>query len=299
MKKDCVLIATIPSLANMEKVERVFKNPNIKEVRFNTGVQTIAPVEQTLEMLQKLSEKYHKKLWIDIKGRQLRVAKWADPLYSCIELNHEVEVLYPAQICFRNGDKVNIMHIKEGNKIFVDPLPKQALGAGQSVNIIAKDLQIKGYLTSQDARYLRTCEVLGITNIMASFVETFDDLAQILSILPKANIVSKIESIKGMNFISQYPISGLMAARDDLYIECKVGASMLGMLKMIIEKDKTAICASKIFTSLERRETVDFADFADLELMYQLGYRKFMLCDNICNYHFEKAIEAWREFCDG
>lgn len=299
MKKDCVLIATIPSLANMEKVENVFQNPSVKEVRFNTGVPTITPVEQTLEMLQKLSTKYQKKLWIDIKGRQLRVAKWADPLYSCIELNHEVEILYPAQICFRNGDKVNIMHIKEGKKVLVDPLPKQALGAGQSVNIIAKELSIKGYLTEQDIKYLRACAKLGITNIMASFVEKFDDLAQILSVLPKANIVSKIESIKGVQFISQYSISGLMAARDDLYIECGQGYHMLEMLNRIIKKDRGAICASKIFTSLEKRERVDFADFADLELMYQLGYRKFMLCDNICNYHFAKAIEAWREFCNG
>ena len=37
MKKVCTLIATIPSLNNMEKVERVFANTNISEVRFNTG----------------------------------------------------------------------------------------------------------------------------------------------------------------------------------------------------------------------------------------------------------------------
>lgn len=299
MKQDCILIATLPSLNNMEKVQRVFENPYISEVRFNTGVQTAYSIEETLEMLKKLSIKHNKKLWIDIKGRQLRVAKWADPLYSCIELSHRVQVLYPAQIYFRNGDRVNITHIKDGNKLFVDPLPREALGAGQSVNIIAKDIEVEGYLTEKDKQYLRTCRKLDLTYIMASFVETFDDLAQILHILPNAQIVSKIESLKGMSFISQYNVPNLMAARDDLYLQSGQNYSMLNHLKTIIERDSGAICASKIFLSLEKRETVDFADFADLELMYNMGYRKFMLCDNVCNYSFAKAIQAWEEFING
>ena len=132
MKKVCTLIATIPSLNNMEKVERVFANTNISEVRFNTGAQTPYSISETLDILKKLSIKYKKRLWIDLKGRQLRVIKWADPLFSCIELNHNIQLLYPAQIYFRNSDRVNITHVKDGNKIFVDPLPKYPLGAGQS-----------------------------------------------------------------------------------------------------------------------------------------------------------------------
>lgn len=297
MKQDCVLIATVPSLNNMEKVQKVFSNPQISEVRFNTGVQTAYSIDETLDILKNLSIKYNKKLWIDIKGRQLRVTKWADPLYSCIEISHRVQVLYPALVCFRNGDRVSITHIKEGNKLFVDPLPRQALGAGQSVNILAKDIEIDGYLTEKDKAYLRACRKKDLNYIMASFVETFDDLAQIRQILPSAQIVSKIESLKGMSFITQYNVPNLMAARDDLYLQSGQNYSMLNHLKAIIERDSGAICASKIFLSLE--ETVDLADFADLELMYGMGYRKFMLCDNVCNYSFAKAIQAWEEFING
>lgn len=299
MKQDCVLIATLPSLNNMDKVQKVFSNPHISEVRFNTGVQTAYSISETLDILKNLSIKYNKKLWIDIKGRQLRVTKWADPLYSCIEISHRVQVLYPAQIYFRNGDRVNITHIKDGNKLFVDPLPRQALGAGQSVNILAKDIEIDGYLTEKDKQYLRVCKKMDLNYIMASFVETFEDLAQILQILPNAQIVSKIESLKGMSFITQYNVPNLMAARDDLYLQSGQNYSMLNHLKTIISRDSGAICASKIFLSLEKRETVDIADFADLKLMYDMGYRKFMLCDNICNYSFEKAIQAWEEFING
>lgn len=94
MKKVCTLIATIPSLNNMEKVERVFANTNISEVRFNTGAQTPYSISETLDILKKLSIKYKKRLWIDLKGRQLRVIKWADPLFSCIELNHNIQLLH-------------------------------------------------------------------------------------------------------------------------------------------------------------------------------------------------------------
>lgn len=295
MKKDVILIATCPSLNNHDKVRAVFENPNIHEVRFNTGVHSFMSIQDTVKYFKDLSSKYSKKVWIDIKGRQLRIIKWADPLYSCIELNHNIEVEYPAKIFFRNGDCVNITHI-EGNKVLVDPLPKQALGAGQSVNIIAKNIAIDGYLTDTDKHYLQACRQEGLNDIMASFVESFDDLSQILRIVPNANIVSKIESLKGIEFVSENIISGLMAARDDLFIESGQNYSMLNLLKIIIERDPQAICASKIFTSLEKRDNVDFADYADLHLMYSLGYRRFMLCDNVCNYSLKKAIDAWEGF---
>ena len=191
MKEKCVLFATLPALNNMDKVEQVFRNPYIAEVRFNTGAQTPYSPEETLRILKQLSVKYRKRLWVDLKGRQLRVIKWADPLFSCIELNHNIELEYPAKVFFRNGDEVNITHVKSGNKIFVDPLPKYALGAGQSVNIIAKDIEIEGYLIDRDKEYLSACKSLGIRFIMASFVESFTDLAEITSLLPRAKIICK------------------------------------------------------------------------------------------------------------
>lgn len=296
MKKECSLIATVRLNDDLSKI---LANKYVSAVRFNTGVETYETVNETLNILRKATEFFKKELWIDIKGRQLRVVKWADPMYSCIELNHKVDILYPAQIYFRNSDKVNITHVKNGNKIFIDPLPRQALGAGQSVNIIAKDIIIDGYLTNKDKEFLKLCKEKGINNIMASFVEEYNDLIQIKKYLPSANIISKIESLKGIEFILKNRVSGLMAARDDLYLESGQGYKMLKYLRMIISKDKNAICASKIFTSLEKRNRVDFSDFADLELMYNLGYRKFMLCDNVSNYAFEKAIGAWEEFING
>ena len=302
MKEKCTLIATIPTLYNIDKVRMLFINPYISEVRFNTGSQTPYSVSETIRILKGLSVKYKKKLWIDIKGRQLRVTRWADPLFSCIDINHRIKVTYPAEIHFRNGDTVNIVDIRNGNKLFVDPIPSEVVGAGQSVNIIARKLEIEGYLTKKDKQYLDACRKYNVNNIMASFVESYKDLHEIRKIIPNAEIVSKIESEKGIEYITKYKVSNLMAARDDLYLETGQNMSMMNHLKTIIEKDKDAICASKIFSSLDKRKTiynVDFVDFADLELMYQMGYRKFMLSDNVCNYNLNAAVAAWREFTSG
>lgn len=291
--KPCTLIATVPSFANMANVERAFAEPCVSELRFNTGSDTPFSIEETIEKLKDLAIKNKKKVWIDLKGRQLRITKWADPIYSCIELNHKIELVYPAQVHFRGGDIVNVMHIKDGNKIFVDPLPRQALGAGQAVNIIAKELNIEGYLTPTDKKYLMACRKHNMLNIMASFVEKPSDISEILCILPNACIISKIESLKGIKLISQSKIGNLMAARDDLYIQCGQNYDIINLLKVIIHEDSDAICASKIF------ETLEMHDFMDVEIMYCLGYRKFMLDDNVCNYNFEKAITAWKEFING
>lgn len=299
MKNDCILIATLPAINRFSDVQRVFANPNVSEVRFNTGTPSPFSVLETVQKLLDLSKKYNKKLWIDLKGRQLKVIKWAAPQYSCIELNHRIKIEFPAKIYFRNDIPVNITHVKDGNKIFVDPLPRYNLGAGQSVNILAKNLEVDGYLTESDKQYLSVCKKLGINSVMASFVEKFDDLVEIFHILPKAEIISKIESQKGIEFISSYKVTGLMAARDDLFIETGENYGMMNSLRTIISKDPNAICASRIFLSLEKRDTVDFADFADLELMYFFGYRRFMLCDNICNYRFAKAMCTWEEFISG
>ena len=242
MKKDCTLIATLHNLNRMEKVQRVFADPNISEVRFNTGSQTPFSVLGTLKRLKALSIKYKKTLWIDLKGRQLRVIKWADPLYSCIELNHAVNIEYPAKVYFRNGDTVNITHVKNGNKIFVDPLPRYAVGAGQSVNIIAKDLEVVGYLTSKDKQYLSACRRVGIYNIMTSFVESFDDLAEIREILPKAKIISKIEKPQAVENLDEIinVSDGIMVARGDLGIEISTEKVPI-VQKTIIRKANTTL----------------------------------------------------------
>ena len=308
MKKDCKLIATLPSLSNMSKVSRAFFEPLIAEVRFNTGVRSPFSPSETIQRLYNLSKACHKVLWIDLKGRQPRVDVWADPLYECVELNHTIEVDLPAKISFRNGTSVMITSVN-GNKIFLDSPPREALGKGQSVNILGGNFHVTdGYLTKMDKEYLHILSGKPAKELhfMASFIESDDDLLAIAEEVGDhelhATYCGKVESQRGLDYIKMpQMIEGvrLMAARDDLFIE--LGGNYVRMkkaLESIISQDSTAICASRIFASLKSQESPSLADFEDLEIMYELGYREFMFDDNICNYAFDRAIKAWEEFID-
>lgn len=297
MGKECSLIVTLPKLCSKNEpiIKDIFENDSVSSVRLNTGVNQLLENSKLIEELIKLRELYKKIIWLDIKGRQLRINCWADLKYEAIELSHEIELEYPAYIHFRDGSESEICRVR-GNNILLSEPPKRAVGKGQSVNIRAKSLEIKGYLTEKDREILELSKQYGFNDIMASFVEEMNDLSEILRINPNANIVSKIESLRGIEFILNNPYLNLMAARDDLYIETGENISILKYLKMIIERDKNAICASKVFDSLENGNKVSLQDYSDLELMYSLGYRSFMLGDDVSNYKLTLALKAWRDF---
>ena len=219
MKNDCKLIGTLPSLHDKKAVHEMMSSDYISEVRLNSGVNDLLTPEEVIERIKVIEKMYKKTVWIDLKGRQLRVNAWADPSYEAVELNHEIEIEYPAKIIFRGSNSSNIMHTK-GNKIVLDTPPERAVGKGQSVNIIAKSLNIKGFLTPQDIELIKHSKELGLNNYMASFVENEEDLVEILKLNKEANIICKIESKNGMKFINDTSLPlHLMAARDDLYTE--------------------------------------------------------------------------------
>lgn len=298
MKKVCNLIATIPAMTDLKKVENIISCPFIYGVRWNTGIVSPYSEKETLEILKRLTDKYKKKFWVDLKGRQLRVIEWGNPLYSTIKVNHKLSVDLPAIVCLRGEKPLQLVKVKE-NELYVNPLPVHAVGVGQSVNVLGKNLNIDGYLTEKDIIYLNACKELQIKDIMASFVEEFTDIAEIKMVYDDCNIVCKMESVKGCYNLSDFEGFNLMAARDDLYIEVENPYYMYMFLNRIIRHDANAICASRIFTSLEHSSKISFSDFEDMETMYNMGYRNFMLCDNVSNYKFEDAIMGWRIFLNG
>lgn len=299
MSKECKLISTLPNLNDKRSLEEMLSFDEISEYRFNSGVNQLMSTREIMERLKQIEEQTKKKVWIDIKGRQLRVETWANPSYEAIELNHEIEIEYPARVIFRDGTTSEIIRCR-GNKILLSNSPYHALGKGQSINIDAKSLEIKGYLTEQDKELISMSKEYDLNNYMASFVEEMNDLIEIIKRNKKANIVAKIESIKGLKFILENTLTlNTMSARDDLYTSLNHSYQTIRYLKEIIKKDPNAICASRIFESLQKQQHISLSDFEDLELMYQFGYRTFMLQDDIKGETLKRTIKGWSEFIDG
>lgn len=280
-----MLISTLPSVHRPELIEKMCEHPLVDGVRYNVGIRTSYSPLTVLSYLKKVAN--GKKLWVDLKGRQIRITKWADPTYGDIELTHEIEVDLPAKVFFRGGQWSNIVEV-DGNKIFVDPDPKEALGAGQAINIIGKNLKIKGEcLTEMDKQYIVASSKLGIHDYMLSFVEQDSDLEDVRSLDHDANLVLKIESLKGLAYVP-HTTENLMAARDDLMINIGENkGEIINALKLIIEKDPDAMVASCILTS----RNLTMADISDLALLHNMGYKHYVLSDDVSHNRFDESVK--------
>ena len=272
-------------------------------VRYNTGMSSAYSPREVIQRIQNLARPLNKPVWIDLKGRQLRVIEWANLPYGPIVLNHRVKVKLPAKVCFRGDDCCELKKVVDGNKLYVDPLPKAPVGRGQSVNILSEKLEVEGGLLPLDHEYIDVAVQNGVFNFMLSFVEGWNNILELEDALgkhcSKSTICLKIESQAGLDFVFQNDASllkgyRLMAARDDLMIQIGI-LNMIKSLNMIVNKDPNAICASRLLIGLESG-SVSMADVSDLEYMLSLGYKDFMFSDGISREHFPAAIKFWKEW---
>ena len=288
-----MLISTLPSLHNRELTEEMFSNSIVGGVRYNIGMRSKYSPKEVIYKLTKYSEKYDKLLWIDLKGRQLRITKWADPAYGDIEMNRKITTTLPAKVYFRGDSTLYTMDDYFENKIYIYPDPLRALGAGQALNILSPDLEIVGdYLNPIDIEYVKASKDIGLHDFMLSFVEKSSDAQEVLSIDSNAKPVLKIENIRGIEFVldkydGKYQ---LLCARDDLSINLE-NEWVYPAAELIITKNKDAIVGSKIFESLkiEKEE-----DYYDTNRLLKMGYHNFMFDDTISHRYFKKAMNLWR-----
>ena len=298
-----MLIISLPPVHQEDLLKEMIAHPYVGAVRYNTGMSSAYKPGEIIRRIKEHAAPLHKPIWIDLKGKQLRVIEWANLPEGPIVLNHRIKVRLPAKVCFRGDDCCQLKEVVRGNEIYVDPLPKKPVGRGQSVNILSEKLEIEGGLLPLDREYIQAALREGVFNFMLSFVESMDDVRELENALgkdsPRSNICLKIESQAGLNFVSKTDLATLrpyklMAARDDLMIQIEI-FKMINALKSIIEKDPKAICASRLFMGLETGD-VSMADISDLEHMSLLGYRDFMLSDGISREHFSAVIKFWQRY---
>jgi pyruvate kinase len=161
------------------------------------------------------------------------------------------------------------------------------------VNIVDSSLVIEGTLTETDKAYLAAMSDLGLVNIMLSYVERLSDVDEVRALLPDSSIVLKIESQRGLEFVRDVGASRgrLMAARGDLFIEVPQPHRVLRAVRDIIAADPEAIVASRILGSIARDPVAESSDISDVAWLIGLGYRTFMLGDEVC-LHRDTVFEA-------
>ncbi|MDE1970251.1 MAG: hypothetical protein KGI50_01610 [Patescibacteria group bacterium] len=304
-----MFIASLPPVHQHDLLRRMIEHPCVDAVRYNTGMSSAYSPLETIERIQALARPLKKPVYIDLKGKQLRVIEWANLPEGPIVLNHPVRVSLPAKVYFRGDDCCALREVVDGTNIYVDPLPKAPVGRGQAANIVGKNVLVSGGLLPLDHEYIKAGVACGISRFMLSFVEHGDDVEELQDAILKHNhnskpisdyeLVLKIESRLGVSFVRKnrpntWHENGLrlMAARDDLMIQIGIN-KMPHALQTIAAADEHAICASRLFLGLEQG-AVSMADLSDFKYMQQLGYQHFMLSDGVSRNHFNAALSFWK-----
>jgi hypothetical protein len=294
-----MLIATLPLLPRYRL--DITRHPLVDSLRFNTIMPLDVDIPTAVKQLLEIAG--GKPLWLDLKTRQLRITRFAYLPYDFVEISHKISVSLPAKLYFKDC-VADIESVVDGYRLILAERPFRTVGAGEPVNILEPSLKIEGFLTEQDRAYIEAAKSNGMHHYMLSFVEKKEDIEEMLAADPDASIVAKIESPRGLNFVRKtfakhFPQVRLMAARDDLYItmgEEKVG--ILAALKLILSQDPQAIVASRILTSLLERPEVSMGDISDLHMLNMMGFKSFMLSDEICRIRdvFRAVMKTYESY---
>lgn len=271
-------IVTTPPYATF--LEEVAAHPIVCGFRLNTVMPVRGGPAEALERLRA----YGQPLWVDLKGRQLRVVGAAVPPYTVVRLSHRIRVNTPVDAFFSDGNEcVRVVDV-DGDCLILEDGPRRLVGPGESVNIIHPSLEIEGTLTETDRDYLAAMAEADLKQVMLSYVEYTSDAEEVQALLPGAEIMLKIETQRGLAYTRRHGASQgrLMAARGDLYVEVLRPHRIIGALRAIIQADPTAVVASRVFDSLAYQPVPASADIGDVAFLLSLGYRTFLLGDAVC-----------------
>ncbi|HAY84811.1 MAG TPA: hypothetical protein DCY42_07795 [Chloroflexi bacterium] len=272
------VLITAPPYA--EYLAEVAAHKLVSGLRLNTVMPLRDGPSEAIERLSR----FGKPLWVDLKGRQLRVVGAAIPPFTEIQLSHPISVEAPVDAFFADGTEHARVAAVDGDRLILESGPRRLIGPGESINIVDPSLQIHGTLTETDKAYLKAMEKHGLSKVMLSYVESPSDVAEVQALLPGAELVLKIETQKGLAFTREHGSSfgRLCAARGDLFIEVLQPHKIVPALQEIIEADPKAIVASRVLDSLAFHPVPSSADISDIALLLSLGYRTFMLGDAVC-----------------
>lgn len=280
-------IVTAPPYATY--LEEVARHPIVGGLRLNTVMPLTETPAEVLTRLRALGQP----LWVDLKGRQLRVVGAAIPPYTEVRLSHPIRVRTPVDAYLSDGrERVRVVAV-DGDRLILEDGPHRLIGPGESVNIVDPSLEVLGTLTETDRTYLAAMKAVGLRRVMLSYVETAADVAEVRALLPEAETVLKIETQKGLAFARQAGASEgqLMAARGDLYVEVPRPHKIVSALRTIVRADPNAIVASRLFDGLAHHPVPESADIGDVAFLLAIGYRNFMLGDVTC-FDRETILEA-------
>ena len=266
-------------------------DPNVAGIRMNGLLFKSSDLADQLSRIPKTASV---PLWFDAKGRQLRVEEAIYfPDHLELVMNHELTGLsLPHPIIFKAGEDWAMVEKTYGKRLILrgDGYPKYRVKPGDSVHFRDVATSTVGPLFTDDEKgKIELVVKMGAKRFFLSYVERQRDVDEFRELIGDSELILKIESKKGLEFVrnqtgfrGSYRKTRLMAARGDLYVEVDHPHEIIAAQKLIIEKDPDALVGSRMLLSLFNSNVPSCSDICELELLKNMGYKSFLLCDDLC-----------------
>lgn len=280
-----ILVTLWPSFPHFPRFAR---DKRLSGIRLNSAMMEASELDKELKIANSIKDPVP--LYFDIKGRQLRVRK-VDAFMDHLELdlNHPIEVETPTLVLFKAGsDRAVLEKVENGTHLVFDGGPSFMVKAGESLHIRHPSLKVSGPIFCEyELEKLQKVVKAGFTRYFLSYVEDQKEIDEFREFIGKeAELILKIESKQGLTFVENQfkkdEYTSLMAARGDLFVEVDRPHDMLAAMKLIISKDPEAFAGSRMLLSMVKGIVPELSDLTDLAWMHDIGYRRMMLCDELC-----------------
>lgn len=305
MSKKPQLYCTL--LPSMEHFSRFATDPRMRGIRLNTPMLSGEELKTEFDLLH--AQTVTADMYFDVKGRQLRVLS-AEDHGDHLELviNHPVEAPNGALVLFKAGaDYALLDHIEDdGLRLVIQGGPEWFVKAGESFHIKDDKFVQHGELFNEwEVNRIQAARTAGFTRFLLSYTESMRDVDQFFELVgSEADVWLKIENERGLRFVQNEFVKRdnltLVAARGDLYVEMQRKHEILGALQLIIQHDPMAIAGSRILLSVVNEPLPSTADLSDLAWLYDTGYQRFMLCDELCLHEdmLARSVNIFSAFAD-
>ena len=312
--KDLKLLVTLwPTFPHFEEYSN---DTRLCGVRLNSAMVKVGDLGNLLQDAKNFN--CRAPLYFDVKGKQLRVVEdHSDEDHLEVVINHPIEVKTPIPVLFKAGEDGAILkEVKDQTRLIFEGGPKYVVFPNESLHIRDPNLRVYGptFLEDEIAK-IEKAKQAGFDKFFLSYVQSQRDVDEFREYVGKAEVVLKIEDEKGLRYVAneyrKQENTWLLAARGDLFVEVERPHQVTEALKLIIDRDPEAGVGSRILLSLIAKEyfnVVDSngelqlgrdgkaminhkiilnpvpscADISDITWLYDIGYRKMMLCDEIC-----------------
>lgn len=285
-------VTMCPSFAHFNKFAN---DTRVDAIRFNSAMITLPELDKELAALDQL--KPSAPIYYDVKGRQMRITQVETVKGNLVlTLNHPIKVKTPCVVLFKAGADVGLLNSvsSDGYRLTFNGGPQYKLVPGESLYIRSDTFQNLRGSTKEDNVYtdlerqkIEKVKAAGINRWFLSYVENQYDVDLFREMVGKdAEIWLKIESVEGLKYVNntfkKEDNLVLVAARGDMFVEVEQPHHIIRGLKDIIEKDPRACVGSRVLLSIAQSPVPSCADLLEIQWLHDVGYRRFMLCDEIC-----------------